>query len=190
MFEAAMRLIQDGDIATLTTNAVAARAGVSIGTLYQYFDGKQALLEALTLRELGAMREKFVGTLQDARVPAQPGERIRLLVRIVTRAYGGRGRVHRQLIEHALAQGISGRLSPMHAQIAAMFASQGVTTADGRVHKLTPAQAFVVTHATAGALRALAAQEHPPPIEEIEEALVQMVYGYLAGLKPAPPLRG
>jgi DNA-binding transcriptional regulator YbjK len=58
MFEATMQLIEEGDVARLTTNAVAARAGVSIGTLYQYFDGKDGLLDALTTRELGVMREK------------------------------------------------------------------------------------------------------------------------------------
>jgi AcrR family transcriptional regulator len=187
MFEATMRLIEEGDIASLTTNAVAAHAGVSIGTLYQYFDGKESLLDALTTRELGVMHEEFLRTLQDGVVPARPGDRIRQLVRIVTGAYGGRERVHRQLLEHALTKGTSGRMSPTYEQITAMFATQGVTSADGRVHKLTPAQAFVVTHATVGVLRTLAAQENPPPIKQVEDALVQVVYGYITGLSSTAP---
>src|ERR1700759_877671 len=59
MFEAAMRLIEEGGLENVTTNAIADRAGVSIGTLYQYFDDKQSLLEALTQRELAAMRERM-----------------------------------------------------------------------------------------------------------------------------------
>ncbi len=176
-----MRLLEEGGIASLTTNAVAERAGVSVGTLYQYFDGKESLLDALTTRELGEMREKIVRAMQSA-VVSTPGERIRQLVRVVAGAYRGRERVHRQLIEHALTKGTSGRLSPTHEQIATMFASQGVTLADGRIRELTPAQAFVVTHATVGTLRALAAQENPPPIKQVEDALVQMVYGYIARL--------
>ena len=37
MFEAAIRILEDEGLDALTTNHVAARAGVSIGTLYQYF---------------------------------------------------------------------------------------------------------------------------------------------------------
>ena len=36
----------------LTTTRVAARAGVSVGTLYQYFPNKQALLQAVSKRHM------------------------------------------------------------------------------------------------------------------------------------------
>ncbi len=41
----------------LTTTRVAARAGVSVGTLYQYFPNKSALLRAVLTRHLGAVTE-------------------------------------------------------------------------------------------------------------------------------------
>jgi DNA-binding transcriptional regulator YbjK len=43
ILEAAMRLLGKGGAAALTTNAVAETAGVSIGTLYQYFANKEAI---------------------------------------------------------------------------------------------------------------------------------------------------
>lgn len=52
ILEAATRLLDAGDLSILATNAVAERAGVSIGTLYPYFKDKQAILDALALREL------------------------------------------------------------------------------------------------------------------------------------------
>ena len=47
ILEATAQILEAGGLPALTTNAVAARAGVSIGTLYQYFDDKNAILLAL-----------------------------------------------------------------------------------------------------------------------------------------------
>ncbi len=43
----------------LTTNRIVQRAGVSIGTLYQYFDNKEAVVLAMLARE----REQIMSTL-------------------------------------------------------------------------------------------------------------------------------
>ncbi|WP_448869337.1 TetR/AcrR family transcriptional regulator, partial [Delftia acidovorans] len=43
---AAQILVKEGE-AALTTNRIAERAGVSIGTLYQYFPDKQAVFRAM-----------------------------------------------------------------------------------------------------------------------------------------------
>jgi AcrR family transcriptional regulator len=49
--EAAAHILREDGAEALTTNAVAARAGVSIGSLYQYFPNKQAIVRALIARE-------------------------------------------------------------------------------------------------------------------------------------------
>ncbi len=47
IFEAAIQVLLKDGIERLTTTRVAERAGVSVGTLYQYFPNKQALLYAV-----------------------------------------------------------------------------------------------------------------------------------------------
>ncbi|PFH08927.1 AcrR family transcriptional regulator [Collimonas sp. PA-H2] len=51
ILEAAARILETKGIEGLNTNIVAQRAGVSIGSLYQYFPGKDALIVALCQRE-------------------------------------------------------------------------------------------------------------------------------------------
>lgn len=52
--EAAAQILERGGPEALTTNLVAERAGVSIGTLYQYFSDKRSLLLAAARRDLAA----------------------------------------------------------------------------------------------------------------------------------------
>lgn len=49
--EAAARILEEAGHAGFSTNAVAERAGVSVGSLYQYFPSKDALIGALVRRE-------------------------------------------------------------------------------------------------------------------------------------------
>lgn len=49
--EAAAHILRESGAEALTTNAIAARAGASIGSLYQYFPNKQSIVHALMERE-------------------------------------------------------------------------------------------------------------------------------------------
>jgi AcrR family transcriptional regulator len=51
ILEAAARILETRGLVACTTNAVAQRAGVSIGSLYQYFPNRDALTAALIERE-------------------------------------------------------------------------------------------------------------------------------------------
>jgi AcrR family transcriptional regulator len=54
ILEAAAQILERHGAAALTTNRIAERAGVSIGSLYQYFPNKHAVLAELIRRELGS----------------------------------------------------------------------------------------------------------------------------------------
>lgn len=59
IFEATIQLLLADGPQRLTTTRVAQRAGVSVGTMYQYFPHKQALIYALNERYLEALAEKI-----------------------------------------------------------------------------------------------------------------------------------
>ena len=106
MLEAAMRILAKDGLAGLTTNRVAEVAGVSIGTLYQYFNDKSEIVDALAQRELQALSDSVLAALTGP-APAAPGDRVRAVVRAVLGAYGGRTGVHR-LFEHYQPNGLGG----------------------------------------------------------------------------------
>jgi len=58
IIEASARILEEQGHGGFTTNAVAELAGVSIGTLYQYFPDKDALLGALIARETTLLVEE------------------------------------------------------------------------------------------------------------------------------------
>jgi AcrR family transcriptional regulator len=80
VLEAAAQVFAERGYAA-TTNEIAARAGVSIGTLYQYFADKDALLVALAERHLGHAQAQLQAALADA--PSEPEQLVRRVIEVV-----------------------------------------------------------------------------------------------------------
>ncbi len=59
IFEATIQLLVADGLHRLTMTRVAERAGVSVGTMYQYFPNKQALIYAVNARYLDKLAEKI-----------------------------------------------------------------------------------------------------------------------------------
>ena len=57
MLDAAVKLLKRGGASSITTNRIAETAGVSIGSVYQYFPNKHALFVALHERHIGLVDE-------------------------------------------------------------------------------------------------------------------------------------
>lgn len=82
----------------LTTNAVATAAGVSIGSLYQYFPNKQALVAALIERHIEDMNSALLAEL--SRVAAMPiALAARSVIELTIRAHAIDPQLHRVLTE-------------------------------------------------------------------------------------------
>ncbi|MGM7312118.1 TetR/AcrR family transcriptional regulator, partial [Acinetobacter baumannii] len=64
ILEAAARILESLGFAGFNTNAVAELAGVSIGSLYQYFPSKDALIVELIRRERAQLSNHIVEAIQ------------------------------------------------------------------------------------------------------------------------------
>ena len=67
ILEATIQVLLQVGKESLTTTKVALRAGVSVGTLYQYFPNKSALLKAALKRHMDGIRSS------PSRFPHSPG---------------------------------------------------------------------------------------------------------------------
>jgi AcrR family transcriptional regulator len=95
---ATAELLVDLGYERTTTNAIARRAGVSIGSLYQYFPNKEALFTALCDQHMTEMTTLLLGEIATLR--GRPlDEAIRPLVKALLRAHAVAPALHRVFIE-------------------------------------------------------------------------------------------
>lgn len=98
LLEAAAHILGERGWPATTTNAVAERAGVSIGSLYQYFPNKLALVEAVRQRHF----EEVLAVLAAAADPRAPRrQRIAALVDGMIGVHARHPAAYRVLLEEA-----------------------------------------------------------------------------------------
>ncbi|HVL02282.1 MAG TPA: TetR/AcrR family transcriptional regulator [Dongiaceae bacterium] len=98
LLEATARILVKDGYDTASTNKIAQMAGVSIGSLYQYFPGKEALVAAVTDQHF----KEMMAVARDAlvNVMVQPVETaVRELVRVMIDAHRVNPKLHRVLFE-------------------------------------------------------------------------------------------
>lgn len=177
IFEATARILQDQGSAALNTNAIARLAGISIGTLYQYFADKKSILIALARRELEFTHRATVDALRgtDDR-PLE--EAIRDAVRTLIKGFGGRQRARKLLIEALVANGLAGELArPVDDAMQAIAAGHARACNGGA---MAPVEIYVMTRALIGAIRA-AVMEQSPYLNSraFEDELVRLIGAYV-----------
>jgi len=97
---AAAQLIAEGGYAATSTNRIAARAGVSIGSLYQYFPNKEAILAGLIEQHQRAVQPVIERSVKDLRDPTIPFEvTLRSLFQRLIETHADNPRLNRALAE-------------------------------------------------------------------------------------------
>jgi AcrR family transcriptional regulator len=100
--EAAAQVFERHGYAAGTTNRIAERAGVSIGSLYQYFPNKDAILVALVERHIEEGESVLAPLIAEfAERPPPVGEALQRIVRALLELHRKRPALHRVLFEEA-----------------------------------------------------------------------------------------
>lgn len=185
ILEAAAQILEKGGLPAFNTNAVAERAGVSIGTLYQYFSDKNAILKTLAQREITATLGE-VGLAFRGEMGNTIESRVRGIVRAMISAFRGRQRARKAVMQAVLLQGTSNELLAPVASFIAAAGTQGGRSEQHIFAHLNSQQIFVLSRALMGTVRAAVIEERPffrDP--SFEDELVRLVLSYLAAATAA-----
>lgn len=179
ILEATAQLLGDEPPEALTVARIAERAGVSVGTLYQYFPNKDALFTRLTMDFHESVRERLREVVEAER-SAEVEDVVRSVLAEVLALYRASGKLALRLEALGLAQHVPGGRAPLESitqlAVEALAARPGAA-----VHAATPLAAFVAVRAADGVLLGIA-KDAPDLFDapELGELLEGVVLGALA----------
>ena len=185
---AAQVVLKDGE-AGFTTNHIAERAGVSIGTLYQYFPDKAAILDHLVLDwRTRAIAQIDLALIEALAGPAPPDQVVRAAVRAVLHAFGGGAPAVRPLARLAWRHETNnqiGRAMRLAAERLGLRL-QPWAAATGAVISLE--QVYIATRAVLGAIR-FASMEDSPLLDSpaFEDGLTRLALAVMLPADNPPP---
>jgi AcrR family transcriptional regulator len=171
ILEATAQILEAEGEAAFNTNRIAERAGVSVGSLYQYFPDKQSILREMARRETGALH-RATGAL-----PAKDKER--LAIQRLIAAFPGRPRL-RRIVVRTLTADVT--------HIPPDLINQELDQTSRLLHpelRLSRLDAYILTRAVLGVVRSAVLEDSPflhKP--EFLEALLRLTRSYQAALKP------
>jgi AcrR family transcriptional regulator len=181
LLETSTRILERQGDEGLTTNHIAEQAGYSIGTLYQYFPSKEAIIVVLVRRH----RER---TLRDlARLLARaktgeitPDEALRGYVRQLIEAFGRGQRAWRVLMRLGWQLDAPALFVQTMDEGAARIATTLRELPDAPWPVPTAARLFVLTRAVMGVIRSACLEKSSwLDMPDLEDELVGLVRGVL-----------
>jgi AcrR family transcriptional regulator len=179
ILEAAARVLIERGYAGINTNLVAEVAGVSIGSLYQYFPNKDSLIAAIHQRHVLQMRNMMIGALSGPKKPTMK-EAIGALVRVMLEAHLMEPELHQVLeIEFPLLG-----LQDEENSSGQYFSERFQQLLEDYRHEILKPDLELASYIVLRIIKSLVHQavlETPPDftLSEIEESITEAVVGYL-----------
>jgi AcrR family transcriptional regulator len=184
ILDAAAHILGERGWSSFTTNAVAQTAGVSIGSLYQYFPDKLALIDAVRRRHF----DDVLAVLEAAANPEVPrARRIAGLVDGMVAVHSRYPAAHRVLMEES-PRGENSRSAHDRFELECRRRYEAIFSANAGG---TPEQVRIGAQVLAGALAGAvheAARLGQLPSAVLRWELVTLVRAYLSRKRPVPPL--
>lgn len=167
--EAALQVLEQGGLEKFRTTRVAQRAGVSVGSLYQYYRNREELLEALVRAELA---DTFL-VIERHLTDAPRDERARAIVRALIGAFSQVAGRQPVLLDLLLS---SDRQAQVGAQVLTFLRQLSGQIEDKA--QLSSEATFVLTRAVLGVVRSILLERTELASSKLEDQLVLLIRSY------------
>lgn len=180
ILEATIRILEREGIDAATTTRVAEVAGVSVGTLYQYFAHRDAILDALQDREFERALALMGEVLSNDNLLKKPRETVTAVVHGLGALYASSPALHRVLVIEGLRVVEPARVEAFDLRVVAIIRHFLVATGASVRRVNVEAAAFVIFQAVRAVMLACLL-ERPPGLDEkvLQDELVDLVLRYL-----------
>ncbi len=182
MFEATIQVLVSDGPHRLTTTRVAQRAGVSVGTMYQYFPHKQALFYALNEQYLDVLAAKVEAACL-AQHGADTQQMVEALVTTYWRAKTERPEVTRALYRSVVEIDNEALIAAFASRVDAATAAMLETASDATFADL-PTVNLTLLATVFGTVRNVFERNLPPDkADAIQSQLMMMCSAYLKAIR-------
>jgi AcrR family transcriptional regulator len=187
VLEATVQVLEREGVDAATTTRIAEVAGVSIGTLYQYFSHRDAILDALQDREFERALGLMQGLLSDGNLERAPRETVTAVVKGLAAIYASRPGLHRLLAIEGLRVAKAERVHAFDMRIVGIVRHFLSATGAPIRRKNLEAAAFVAYQSVRATMLA-SLLERPPGLGEADlvEELADLVLRYLVRMPREP----
>lgn len=191
IFEATIQLLVAEGMHRLTTTRVAERAGVSVGTMYQYFPHKESLVYALNERYLEVLADK-IETVCASQAQAPIGDMVEALVDTYWRAKTERADVTRALYRSVAEIDNEPLIAAFAHRVDAATTAMLASATDATFTDLAGVNLTLLTVIFGTVRNAFERNLSPSATQALQRQLVLMCRSYLAGVAipaaiPLPP---
>jgi AcrR family transcriptional regulator len=179
ILDATARVLTTTGYDRASTNRVAMAAGVSVGSLYQYFPSKEALVAALATRHNAKMAALVRAKLAEL-APAPMHVAVRAMIDAMFAAHAVDPKLHKVLIEEVPRIGQLENLLAVQRETEALVAAL-LETRKGELRRAhAETMAFVLVHVVEAVTHASVIAEHEPArARRVADELADMVLRYL-----------
>lgn len=171
IYEATAQIIESKGECTLTTNKIAERAGISIGTLYQYFPDKNAIVLALAAR---AMKQSASSHRQAIIAQQSESGKLQAALHAYIHTMKDKPRTRKALLRTIVSTASPAELARSSDETSRLLPKiAGASRLDN----------FILSRAVSGIVRAAVLEDYDKLYTpEFERALLRLISGYARSL--------